>query len=286
VDYLPRDGDGGDQSNPPALPPQIQPQQPQQQQRQRARGWIGTAGAAALAFLLKFKLLLLVGVKVLAPVWTFALSLWLYVALFGWRLAVVVMFVLLAHELGHYFAFRAYGLPVRLPAFVPLLGAFTAGTTPQNLEDDAYISLAGPVTGLGLSAACVFLAHQYDPRFWYACADVAAFLNLFNMIPTPPFDGGRIVGAVWPPLWIAGFIFFIGGGLALHFPIFLVVIVGVLGIPSILATLRGHADPRLAAMSIGARIRVSLWYLGTTAGLFYLMSYAHAGAAASTVTAW
>ena len=64
------------------------------------------------------------------------------------------MLVLLAHELGHYFAFRAYGLPVRLPAFVPLLGAFTAGAPPENLEHDAYIALAGPLdrhrTGGGL----------------------------------------------------------------------------------------------------------------------------------------
>jgi Zn-dependent protease len=271
VDYLPHDED---ESKPPASQPQ------------RARGWIGTAGAAALAFFLKFKLLLLVGVKLLAPVWTFALSLWLYVALFGWRLAVVVMFVLLAHELGHYFAFRAYGLPVRLPTFVPLLGAFTAGSAAANLEDDAYISLAGPITGLGLSAVCIFLAHQYDPRFWYACADVAAFLNLFNMIPTPPFDGGRIVGAVWPPLWVAGFVLFIGGAIVLHFPVFIIAIVGVLGLPSIIATFRGQPDPRSASMTTSARIRVSLWYLGTTLGLFLLMGYAHAGAAASSVTAW
>jgi Zn-dependent protease len=192
---------------------------------------------------------------------------------------------LLAHELGHYFAFRAYGLQVRLPTFIPLLGAFTAGTPAANLEEDAYISLAGPVTGLGLSAACVFLAHQYDPRFWYACADVAAFINLFNMIPTPPFDGGRIVGAVWPPLWIGGFALFIGGAFFWHFPVWLIAIVGILGLPAVISNLRGHVDPRAASMTTAARIRVRVWYLGTTLGLFVLMSYAHAGAA-SSVTAW
>ena len=83
--------------------------------RRKPSGIIGTAGAAILAFLLKFKLALLLGLKLLAPGWTFLLSLWIYVAFFGWRLALVVMLVLLAHELGHYAAFRAYGLPVRLP---------------------------------------------------------------------------------------------------------------------------------------------------------------------------
>ena len=63
------------------------------------------------------------------------------------------MLLLLAHELGHYFAFRAYGLPVRLPSFIPLLGAFTAGAPPENLEHDANIALAGPLTGLALAVA-------------------------------------------------------------------------------------------------------------------------------------
>lgn len=99
---------------------------------------------------------------------------------------------------------------MRLPAFVPLLGAFTAGATPDDLEQDAYIALAGPLTGLGLAAACYAIGDVTHDRFWFACADLSAFLNLFNMLPVPPFDGGRIIGAVWPPLWIAGFVLFIG----------------------------------------------------------------------------
>ena len=134
------------------------------------------------------------------------LSLWIYIVIFGWKLAVVVMLLLLAHELGHYFAFRAYGLPARLPAFVPLLGAFTAGALPEDLEQDAYIALAGPLVGLGLAAVCYAIGDATQDRFWYACADLSAFLNLFNMIPMPPFDGGRIIGALWPPLWIVGFV--------------------------------------------------------------------------------
>lgn len=184
MDYLP----------PEPQPPQ-QPDPPKPQRRGPARA-IGTIAAAALAFALKFKVLL-IGLKLLAPMWTFALSLWIYVAVFGWRLAIVVMGVLLAHELGHYFAFRAYGLPVRLPAFVPLLGAFTAGSTPDNAEHSAYIALAGPATGFALAAVCWAIGIATMDRFWLACADIGAFLNLFNLIPVTPFDGGRIGAAVW-----------------------------------------------------------------------------------------
>lgn len=259
---------------PPTPPGEHEPSPPNVTKR-RAGGTIGALLAAALAFLAKFKLLFLVGVKFLAPSWTFLLSLWVYVLFFGWKLAVVVMFVLLAHELGHYFAFRAYGLPVRLPAFVPLLGAFTAGAPPDDLEHDANIALAGPLTGLGLAGVCYAIGDATNDRFWMACADVSAFLNLFNMIPVPPFDGGRIVAAIWPPLWIAGFLLFVAFAAYFHVPIFFVAIIGILGLPAILAAWRGQVDPRAAAMTFNAKLRVSVWYLATVMGLLYIMARTH-----------
>jgi Zn-dependent protease len=271
------------------LPPSDPGDPPRNVTSGRSRGAVGGAIAAVLAFLAKFKLLLLVGLKLLAPSWTFLLSLWVYVALFGWKLAVVLMFVLLAHELGHYFAFRAYGLPVRLPSFIPLLGAFTAGAPPEDLEQDAYIALAGPLTGLGMAAVCYAIGSAYGDRFWYACADVCAFINLFNMIPVPPFDGGRIVAALWPPLWFGGFALFVAFSILFHVPILFVAIIGILGLPSMIAVWTGHVDPRAASMTFGSRVRVSVWYLATLLGLLYVTSAAHlAGtpAAAGGALSW
>jgi Zn-dependent protease len=249
--------------------------QPEPPKRARRRSGIGALLAAIAAFALKFKVLLLFGAKLLGPSWTFLLSLWIYVVIFGWKLAVVLMLLLLAHELGHYFAFRAYGLPARLPAFVPLLGAFTAGALPPDLEQDAYIALAGPLVGLGLAAACYAIGDANHDRFWFALADLSAFLNLFNMIPVPPFDGGRIIGALWPPLWFAGFLIFVILAIFMRVPVLFIVIIGVLGVPAMAAALRGHVDPRAANMTLGARIRVSIWYLATVLGLFFIMMQAH-----------
>lgn len=259
------------------LPPPSSDEPPPKPAGRKATGIIGTAGAAILAFLLKFKVALLLGLKLLAPSWTFLLSLWVYVAFFGWRLAVVVMLLLLAHELGHYAAFRAYGLPVRLPSFIPLFGAFTAGAPPENLEHDANIALAGPLTGMGLAAVCLAIGIATHDRFWYACADLSAFLNLFNMIPMPPFDGGRIIAAVWPPLWIAGFVLFVGFAAFFRIPLLFVAIIGLLGLPSMLARWRGEPDPRAAAMTFSARLRVSAWYLATLLGLFFVLARSHSG---------
>ncbi len=207
--------------------------------------------------------------------------------IFGWKLAVVVMLLLLAHEMGHYFAFRAYGLPARLPAFVPLLGAFTAGAPPDDLEHDAYIALAGPLTGLGLAAACYVIGDATQDRFWFACADLSAFLNLFNMIPVPPFDGGRIIRrglaaavdrgvcALHRPLRSSW-----------HIPLLFIAIIGILGLPAVFAAWRGHVDPRAARMTFAAKARVSVWYLATLFGLLIVMSQSHAIAAPGSAGAF
>ena len=269
------------------LPPSGEPERESPKPVRRAnRSGIGAAIAALAALLVKFKFLLLVGAKLFGVSWTFVLSLWIYVVIFGWKLAVVVMLLLLAHELGHYFAFRAYGLPARLPAFVPLLGAFTAGAIPDDMEHDAYIALAGPLVGLGLAAACYGIGQAQHGRFWYACADLSAFLNLFNMIPMPPFDGGRIIGALWPPLWILGFIAFIAVAIVLHVPVLFIAIIGVLGLPAMSAAWRGESDPRAARLTVAARIRISGWYLATVLGLVVVMAQSHLGAAVATRSAW
>jgi hypothetical protein len=69
-----------------------------------------------------------------------------------------------------------------------------------------------------------------------------------------------------------------------HIPIFFIAIIAVLGLPAILAVMKGHVDPRAARMTLAARIRVSGWYLATVLGLLYVMAQAHlAASSAATV---
>ena len=233
------------------------------EQRPRPRGF-GTIAAAIAVAALKFKALFAVS-------WTFILSLVLYGAAFGWQIGLVLVLLIAAHELGHFFAYRAYGLPVKAPVFVPFLGAYTAGAIAPDLESDAYIALAGPVTGLVLAGACYTLGAATGDRFWLACANIGALLNLFNMIPMLPFDGGRVIGAIWPPLWILGALLFVAAAYVLGVPIVLVAIIALLGLPAMLAAMRGRVDPRAAAMTNPARARVGLWYVATVIGLIALV---------------
>lgn len=174
----------------------VQPQEPQQQDAENKRkgrtaSGIGAIAATLGALAIKFKAVFFI----LLQLWTPLVTLWLYAIAFGWRFGLILVLLVLAHELGHYFAFRAYGLPVKLPIFVPFLGAFTAGAIPKDPEHSAYIALAGPLVGFGLAATCYALGANGHDRFWFACASVGAFLNLFNMIPVVPFDGGRVVAS-------------------------------------------------------------------------------------------
>lgn len=245
-------------------------EEPQPKKSGKGAAASGLAGIGLIA--LKY---LAVVVKLVASSWTFLLSLVFYVAFFGWRLGIVILLALAAHELGHYFAYRAYGLSARLPVFIPFFGAYTAGAVAPDLEQDAYIALAGPLTGLALAGACLAVGDATNDNFWRACADVSAFLNLFNMIPVLPFDGGRVIGAVWPPLWIAGVILFVVAAWWLHVPIFLVLIIALLGLPAMWSALRGNPDPRSATMTTPSRARVSLWYVATAAGLVMVVGAAH-----------
>jgi Zn-dependent protease len=263
----------------------LPPAQPHaQQQKSNAAKGLGAAGVSIAVLLAKFKSLLLILLnlkwavlllKAFSVGGTFFISLFFYAMFWGWKFALVVMFMLLAHEMGHYVTIRNYGLPARLPQFIPFLGAYTAGGVPQDLEHDAYIALAGPLTGLGVAAVCFFFGYQMHDPFWYMAAYMGAFLNLFNMIPAMPFDGGRIAGALSPTLWIGGFMLFLGAALALRMPVFFILLFGFLAFPSALAALRGYVDPRFSSMTGMKKFRVGAWYLVTLFALFYLMSIAH-----------
>lgn len=263
------------------LPPGEQRAQRQKSNAAKGLGAIGTTIAVVLA---KFKTLLLVLLnfkwailllKAFSVGGSFFISLFFYALFWGWKFALVVMFMMLAHEMGHYLTIRNYGLPARLPRFIPLLGAYTMGGVPADLEHDAYIALAGPLTGLGVAAVCYAFGYQTHDAFWYMAAYVGAFINLFNMVPAMPFDGGRIAGALSPQLWIGGFAVFIVGALLLHVTLFFIIIFGLLALPSVIAALRGYVDPRYASMTALKKLRVGSWYLLTLFGLFYLMAISH-----------
>jgi Zn-dependent protease len=187
--------------------------------RRRLAG-LGGLGASLAGLLIKFKtlLVLLFDIKWVAFLGKFGLasisaviSVAVYSRLFGWSFAVGLVVLLFIHEMGHAIVMRLKGIPVSGMIFIPLLGAAVfMRRMPSNARDEAEVGIAGPVAGALAALACLLIAHQMFegtglPGIWAPLAYFGCFLNLFNLIPLTPFDGGRVLAAIDRRIWIIGF---------------------------------------------------------------------------------
>ena len=158
--------------------------------------------------MIKLLLLLFSGLKfgkILASGGTMLISLVVYGFIFGWRYAAGFIVLLFVHEMGHYIAARHKGLNVGLPTFIPFVGAWIElKDLPHDAETEAFVGLGGPLIGTVGATLCYLLARQTDTDWLLAVAYSGFFLNLFNLIPISPFDGGRITAVLSPRIWFLG----------------------------------------------------------------------------------
>jgi Zn-dependent protease len=124
---------------------------------------------------------------------------------YGWPFAAGFVLLLAIHEGGHYWAAQQRGLAVGMPTFIPFVGAWIElKALPHDAETEAYVGLAGPFAGTLGALACYFLARRYDSGLLLSLSYAGFFLNLFNLIPLAPFDGGRITAVLSPRIWFVG----------------------------------------------------------------------------------
>jgi Zn-dependent protease len=213
----------------PGFGPPLDRSEPSSERRSKPRGRLGALLAAIIAFLAKFKavLLLLPKLKLLTTVGTMLVSVAAYSFVFGWPFAVGLVALLLVHEMGHVIQLRREGLKASAPMFIPFMGAvISAKSLGDNALAEARVGLAGPILGSIGSAACILVWHATGNDLWRALAFTGFFLNLFNLLPVVPLDGGRAMAAMAPWMWFVGFAAMVP--LALIFPnpiIFLIVLV-------------------------------------------------------------
>ncbi|HZU59428.1 MAG TPA: site-2 protease family protein [Solirubrobacteraceae bacterium] len=167
----------------------------------------GPALAALVALLAKLKalLLLLPKLKLLTTVGTMLVSVAAYSFVFGWAFAAGFVVLLLVHEMGHVIQLRREGVKASAPMFIPFLGAvISARSLGSSALAEARVGLAGPVLGTIGSAACIVLWQLTGNELWRALAFTGFFLNLFNLLPVVPLDGGRAMAAMAPWMWLVG----------------------------------------------------------------------------------
>ena len=153
----------------------------------------------------KALLLLLTKAKFLASSATMLVSIAAYSLLWGWKFALGFVLLLLVHEFGHVIQLRREGIPASAPMFIPFLGAVVmAKSLGDNASAEARVGLAGPILGTLGALAVALVAVATDGDFWYALAFTGLFLNLFNLMPVTPLDGGRAMAALSPKMWFVG----------------------------------------------------------------------------------
>ena len=136
---------------------------------------------------------------------TMLLSVFAYALVFGWWYAVGFVALIFVHEMGHYVAARQRGLAVGAPTFIPFVGAWVEmKDLPHDVETEAYVGMAGPLAGSAAALLCYFMGRAYESNLLLALSYAGFFLNLFNLIPLSPFDGGRITAIISPRLWLVG----------------------------------------------------------------------------------
>lgn len=199
--------------NVPLTQPQA-PYAPRPSQEDKPPLWKrgGSALVAAALLVINFAakakglLLLLPKLKLLTTSGTMLVSIAAYALIWGWRFGVGFVLLLFVHEMGHVLQLRREGIKASAPMFIPFLGAVVAmKELPKDAAAEARVGLAGPILGSLGALAVLGLYALTGNELFKALAFVGFFLNLFNLLPVLPLDGGRAMAALSPKLWLAGF---------------------------------------------------------------------------------
>jgi Zn-dependent protease len=169
---------------------------------------------------------LLLKLKVFTTAGSMLVSIAAYAWIWGLPFAVGFVVLIFVHELGHVIELRRQGIPASAPLFIPFLGALIGM---KQLPDDAWkearVALAGPIVGSVGAAAFLVAGTVADSDLLRALAFVGFFLNLFNLIPIVPLDGGRAVGALHPAVWLVGLVMMVALTIISPNPILILIVI-------------------------------------------------------------
>lgn len=145
-------------------------------------------------------------------------SLAVYSYLFTWQFAVIILIAIFFHENGHIWAMRRCGLKIKGVYFIPLVGGMVVGDGNDKMltrEEESFVAIMGPIWGLVLALIVVLIYFATGDAFYGAVAGWMAMINLFNLLPINPLDGGRIMKSVVFSINSSAGLLFLYGGILL-----------------------------------------------------------------------
>ncbi len=160
---------------------------------------------------------------------TMVASVWVYATLWGFPFALGFVLLIFVHEAGHALMMRHQKIPAGAPVFIPFVGAVIAMKgMPRDAYVEALVGIGGPALGTLGALLCMVVGWSTGDQIWYALAYTGFMINMFNMIPIPPLDGGRITPVLSRWVWVLG----LGIGVAVFVQtrsplLFLILLIGV-----------------------------------------------------------
>jgi Zn-dependent protease len=233
------------------------------------------APVLAIGFLVLKYGALVFKLKVFTTAASMLVSIAAYAWIWGLPFAVGFVVLIFIHELGHVLELRRQGVPASAPLFIPFLGAVIGM---KQLPDDAWkearVALAGPILGSVGAVAFLVAAEAADSDLLMALAFVGFFLNLFNLIPIVPLDGGRAVAALHPAVWLLGLLLMVG--LAVVSPNPILIIIVVIGALELWRRWRERGENvEYYRLAVSQRVIVGFVYLGLIVALALAVSATH-----------
>jgi Zn-dependent protease len=230
---------------------------------------------AVLASKAKLLFLALIKVKAVATLGTMFISIAAYTLAFGWPFAVGLVLLLFVHEMGHVIQLRREGVEASAPVFIPFLGAMiSAKSLGKDAAAEARVGLAGPILGtIGtLIPLAIYLAT--DSYFWRALAYLGFFINLINLLPVLPLDGGRAMAVLGPKVWLAGILLTVAATVIFLGP-FMLLFVLLLGGPELYHRFKNrHSEESRAFHSVPARTKVAVGVVYLTLAVLLIVGVA------------
>lgn len=253
--------------DPAQRPPEpVAPPDPPRPWWRRAAGALAALGILAFTYG-KWVLLLIPKLKFATTGLSMIVSIAAYALFFGLPFAVGFVVLLLVHEMGHVWQLRREGIKATAPLFIPFLGAAVGmKELPKDAAAEARVGLAGPVLGtLGvLVPVGLFFATGND--LFRALAYIGFFLNLINLIPVLPLDGGRALQALSPWVTFFGFVAFVGLMYFYFSPIMLLIVVfGGMETWRRFRSRQSAEARRYQTVPVAARFAVGATYIGLVA---------------------
>jgi Zn-dependent protease len=241
---------------------------------------LGVVGVLLLKFGAKLKFVILPLLKffpmILKTGGTMILSIGAYAMFWGVWFAVGFVLLIFVHELGHLIAARKCGLKVGAPVFIPFMGALIAlKEAPRDAWIEAQVGIGGPMLGTLGAAICEVIHLVTGNPMFRALAYTGFFLNLFNLAPVGFLDGGRIVTALSPWLWLVGFVVVLG--MTITHPNFILILILVFSAPRLFFLFRRKSDEerRYFEVTPAQRGTMAVMYFGLIALLVLGMQLSH-----------